>query len=122
MKKALMCVALVSVLSACAGSPEYQAAKEFGEKNNPVHFSTVEKCNMGWKRAQIFVSNNSHMRMAVNTDAVINTYDDVNGYADKYNITRLDAGDGSCDITIQIGTAFGQNWPTIQRMINFIRV
>lgn len=107
-----------AMLTACAG-PAIEEMSD--EAKAPLYCVGKEQCDLYWKRAQLWVAQNSRWKIQTATDVVITTFTPTGQSADYgYQVTRepLD-GDGREQIKIQpmCANLFGcgpLNWPIVR--------
>lgn len=93
------------VLAGCATAPP-QSLAEMREANEPLICASNDECTLMWRRAQVWVSENSRYRIQLATDTIIET-SGPRPYAVEraYRIVRLPQADGRDRITIASGCA-----------------
>lgn len=99
MKRYLFALLALS-LSGCAAAPIDPAVMAVAQK--PLECSNKAQCDLWWSRAQVWVNDNSSLRIQTATDSVISTYG-TDGMYIQYDVTRLNHADGSALIRITLG-------------------
>lgn len=112
------------VLAGCAVGPKLDSF-EIMEANEPLVCASKEQCDLYWQKAQIWVTENSHYRIQMANDTIIQTFGPANSspYL-AYIITKHpDALSGGSRIKISGGCAniFGCNPPLINAALSFKR-
>jgi len=97
--------AMLAVLSLQGCANVYQATpidKAAAEK--PLYCDPSTTCAEMWRRAQVWLASNARYRLALVTDAVINTHGPARGeMAMAYQVTRESAGAGRDRIRVWAG-------------------
>lgn len=115
--KTSIAICCAAVLVGCASPTEGMSEEALA----PLYCTGKEQCDLYWKRAQLWVAQNSRWKIQSATDVVITTYTPTGQSADYgYQVTREPLeGDGREQIKIQpmCANMFGcgpLNWPIVR--------
>ena len=108
MNRIIIAACVVTILTGCAtGSKLTPEQKSLA--NEPLLCSTKQDCDFMWQRAQSWVANNSHFRIQVATDTLIQTFGPSADAYFAFTITKELNREGGARIMIapQCGNMFG---------------
>lgn len=117
LKLAFLCVLTVAGCATKPVAPELAAAAA-----QPLYCYGVEQCALYWKRAQLWVVNNSGWKIQLATDTLIETYNPIrSSTARGYRITKEPQGNGREQIRIATACAnmFGCGEPEEVAVVKF---
>lgn len=123
MKVLFTSLAFALGLAGCASKAPIANQYDIEEAMRPLECVGAEQCTAYWRRAQVWIAQNSRMKIQIATDAIIETYN-VTNYLPvySYRVTRESKGGGAESIVIngQCGNQFGchQAWATIAGSFN----
>lgn len=99
---AVAVAAIVVLLGACAAPPP--SPEETALANEPLYCAGPEQCSLYWRRAQVWLANNSPYRIQSATDTVITTHGPMSGSVSRaYQVVRMPLDGGREEITITSG-------------------
>lgn len=108
MKRSLSLLCYTILLAGCATGSKLTLEQQNAAKE-PLLCSTKQDCDLMWQRAQAWVANNSHWRIQIATDTLIQTYGPGNDAYSAYTITKeLNKENGArIRVTAKCGNQFG---------------
>lgn len=102
MRSGIAVAATALLVGACAAPPPGPAITAIA--NEPLYCDGAEQCNLYWRRAQVWLANNSSYRIQSVTDTVITTHGPSSGSIERaYQIVRVPMDGGQEQITIASG-------------------
>lgn len=102
MTRLLSIAATAALVTACAAPAPDAATTALADE--PLYCHGDEQCNLYWRRAQVWIANNSSYRIQSVTDTVITTHGPTSGSVERaYQIVRMPMENGQEQITIASG-------------------
>lgn len=122
MPKVIPVAVLAALVTACAAPAPDAATTALA--NEPLYCNGAEQCGLYWRRAQVWLANNSSYRIQSATDTVITTHGPSSGSIERaYQVVRMPMEGGREQITISSGCAniYGCNTHTDAMAASFKR-
>lgn len=110
MIRAISAAATAALVTACAAPAPDAATSALADE--PLYCNGAEQCNLYWRRAQVWLANNSKYRIQSATDTVITTHGPSSGSIERaYQVVRMpmDAGREQITIASGCGNIYGCN-------------
>lgn len=120
MKTTTMLAAAITIGAAGCATPQQSAVAP----PPPLFCKAKDECDLFWRRAQVWLAQNSKYRIQSATDTVITTHGPTPHSIERaYQVTRIPGANGIDEITIESGCAniFGCTTDKIEREASFKR-
>lgn len=108
MKNMMLAIAVLALLSGCAGIRQKQAEMQREFEQSIPHCEGEKQCSERWSAAQVWVSKNCGMKIQLATDSLIETYNSAaarNSTTLGASVTKEPLGNGRYRIAIRTGCA-----------------